>query len=92
MDSVQENLLHTKKTFFAGSDTNAAALYVLDKIMVHEDYNSDTYKNDIAIVKTQNVIVYSERVGPMCLPFRYSTQDFTEEWVTALGWFSQSDN
>ncbi|XP_060519146.1 venom serine protease-like [Cylas formicarius] len=63
-------------------------------------YNVNTYEifpncslintviDDIAIIKTQNQIVFSLYIGPICLPFRYKTSDFVGQLVTALGWGS----
>ncbi|KAF2903823.1 hypothetical protein ILUMI_02349 [Ignelater luminosus] len=71
-----------------GADTASAALYILDHLEVHPYFNSQKQENDIAIVKTQNIINFSRNVGPVCLPFRYSNYDFTGFTVTALGWGS----
>ncbi|XP_060520696.1 venom serine protease 34-like [Cylas formicarius] len=43
---------------------------------------------DIAIIQTQNQIVFSLYIGPICLPLRYKTSDFVGQLVTALGWGS----
>lgn len=51
----------------------------------HPNYNSTTQWNDIALVKTQLQIQFSLRVGPVCLPFRYTTENFDAQTVTALG-------
>lgn len=70
----------------SGTDTASAALYVLEKIEAHPDYSSTTEENDIALIKTQRNIDFNSDVGPICLPFRYSTASFTDSSVTALGW------
>lgn len=69
-----------------GEDTAAAALYVLEKFDIHPNYDVNTATNDIAIIKTQKHIKFSYDVGPVCLPFRYSSLSFTGETVTVLGW------
>lgn len=69
----------------AGQDTAAAALYEINNFIVHPDYVAQTLENDVAIVKTKKTIVFSSDVGPICLPFRYASNDFTGVDVTALG-------
>lgn len=54
-------------------------------ITVHPAFNGQTLENDIAVVKTTEAMVFSSRVGPICLPFRYSTETFDGLSVTALG-------
>lgn len=68
-----------------GADTASAALYILEHLEIHPYFNSQRQENDIAIVKTQNIIGFSRNVGPVCLPFRYSNYDFTGFTVIALG-------
>lgn len=74
-----------KHTVFAGSDTTAAALYAISDFIVHPDYVLKTLENDIAVVKTVKQIRFSRDVGPVCLPFKYASYDYTEADVTVLG-------
>lgn len=53
---------------------------------MHPYYDEVTKQNDIAVVKTQQVIEFNLNVGPVCLPFRYASTSFTGATVTALGW------
>lgn len=53
---------------------------------MHPYYDDHTKQNDIAVLKTQQFITFSLDVGPVCLPFRYSSTSFTGASVTALGW------
>ncbi|GBM89517.1 Suppressor of tumorigenicity 14 [Araneus ventricosus] len=43
------------------------------QLILHPDFNEDVYDNDIAIVKFQPDVIYSERIQPICLPTRNST-------------------
>lgn len=70
---------------FIGTDTDASALYRVASITSHPNFNNFTLENDIAVVRTTEEIQFSSRVGPMCLPFRYSTETFEGLFVTALG-------
>ncbi|KAJ8963445.1 hypothetical protein NQ318_018925 [Aromia moschata] len=69
-----------------GGDTPAAALYRIQSYDIHPQYESKTYQNDLAILRTTGAMNFSIYVGPACLPFRYSTFDFQGVTVTALGW------
>ncbi|XP_018566053.1 venom serine protease-like [Anoplophora glabripennis] len=70
----------------AGGDTTTAALYRVTAYEMHPDYNTTTQANDIAILRTDRPIVFSIYVGPVCLPFRFTSFDFYGQTVTALGW------
>ncbi|XP_017784093.1 PREDICTED: venom serine protease-like [Nicrophorus vespilloides] len=69
-----------------GTETTHAALYTLEKFVSHPSYNNRTNRNDIAILKTQNVMEFGESVGPVCLPFRYTNRNFIGTSLTVLGW------
>lgn len=71
--------------FVAGTDTNATALYRITSMTLHPDFNNVSLENDVAVVKTETTVVFSAYVGPVCLPFRYATKDFTGDSATALG-------
>ncbi|KAK4884987.1 hypothetical protein RN001_001258 [Aquatica leii] len=70
----------------SGTDTASAALFLLEDFIAHPDYNLTSRENDIAVVKTEKTIPFGGDVGPVCLPFRYSTSDFIGRTVIALGW------
>lgn len=60
-------------------------LYRISAFIPHSEYDNNTYANDIAVVRTERSIEFSKNVGPICLPFRYSTRDFTGDNVVVLG-------
>ncbi|XP_066140920.1 venom serine protease-like [Euwallacea fornicatus] len=70
----------------AGEDTPYSALYYVSDYLIHPSYNTATYVNDIAIIKTDSQIIFSNYVGPVCLPFRYYLADFVAQTGTILGW------
>jgi len=40
----------------------------VDSIFVHEDYNGNTFENDVSVIKTVNAIAIDINVGPICAP------------------------
>lgn len=69
-----------------GADTPFAALYRAQTVYVHPKFNAEKQLNDIAIVKTEKKILFSLKVNPVCLPFRFTTYNFSGQNVTLLGW------
>ena len=47
--------------------SNLQKVYV-EKIIIHEDYNSTFVNNDIAILKLKTSLIFNDRVQPACLP------------------------
>lgn len=74
-----------------GSDTTSAKLYKIVETIIHPDYVNEKQGNDIALVKVGDEgVSFEKNVGPVCLPFRYITDSFTGERVSALGWGTTS--
>ncbi|XP_050543038.1 venom serine protease-like isoform X2 [Daktulosphaira vitifoliae] len=69
-----------------GNDTDSARLLVVTEIYMHPFFNMSSRTHDLAIVETHEVIPFSSKVGPACLPFRYIDKDFVGETVEVLGW------
>jgi hypothetical protein len=44
--------------------------YNLASMKYHENYNTKTYENDIAILKLERPVTFSRSVYPICLPPR----------------------
>lgn len=70
-----------------GAETNSTKLFRVEEIIVHAefDFNSASSLYDIAVVKTERIIVFTMDVGPACLPFRYYEDSFTNQTVEILG-------
>ncbi|XP_046827166.1 venom serine protease-like [Vespa crabro] len=66
------------------NNTKTTRLYLIDDIIVHPNYRPKL--NDLAVIKLQKRLEYSMRIGPACLPFYYTWQNFTGTVVTAVGW------
>ncbi|XP_045472090.1 venom serine protease 34-like [Harmonia axyridis] len=69
-----------------GADTPYSKNYDLDKFIINPDWDAKKQKNDIALLKTKLDIEFSVYVGPVCLPFKNSDNNFDYELVTLLGW------
>ncbi|KAH1015089.1 hypothetical protein HUJ05_012867, partial [Dendroctonus ponderosae] len=69
-----------------GADTQSSGVYNMNGYVVHPDYQSSTQKNDISIVQVKTQIIFSAKVGPVCLPFRYSFRTMSGEPVLLIGW------
>ncbi|XP_076628671.1 venom serine protease 34 [Colletes latitarsis] len=69
-----------------GKETNATKLYRIKKATMHPNYFRKSFLNDIAVVELHGNIVYSNEVGPACLPFQHSPDTFGGSYVDILGW------
>ncbi|XP_017774228.1 PREDICTED: venom serine protease 34-like [Nicrophorus vespilloides] len=71
-----------------GTETSYSRIYLLSNIIVNTNYNesADYTMYDVALVKTQQDIVFSIAVGPVCLPFKFYYQSFAGDVATILGW------
>lgn len=54
-----------------GADTKYSSLYKASSIIRHEQYNTNTKANDIALLLTTSNIIWYRGVAPACLPFNY---------------------
>lgn len=66
------------------------AVYAVNRFIEHPSYSNTTNLNDIGLVESKTSIVWSRAVAPVCLPFFYTTADFSGSTVTATGWGSTS--
>jgi trypsin len=73
-----------KQTNVTGNDTNAAKFLRTESFKLHPLYDSVTQENDIAVVRVSQDIEFNLKVGPVCLPFRFSTTAVGTK-VTVLG-------
>ncbi|CAK9795048.1 Venom serine protease 34 [Anthophora quadrimaculata] len=71
-----------------GADTNATVLHRVIKAIIHPNYVQAGGMNDIAMLKTENTILFGNQVGPACLPFQHSPDTFGGSFVNLLGWGS----
>lgn len=77
-------------------ETFATQRYDLDALILHEDFSqaSGQPKNDIAMLKTRTAIVWSQHVGPACLPLQPGEDvqklPLAGHQVVAAGWGTTS--
>uniref|UniRef100_A0A182WDZ8 Peptidase S1 domain-containing protein n=1 Tax=Anopheles minimus TaxID=112268 RepID=A0A182WDZ8_9DIPT len=71
-----------------GTDTTYSVIMLVSTFTPHPSYNPTAKTNDIALVRTTNTIVFNPGVGRVCLPFRFSTSNFDNVRLSALGWGS----
>ncbi|XP_020282728.1 venom serine protease 34-like [Pseudomyrmex gracilis] len=69
-----------------GAESNATQLYTVFKFVLHPLYNNETLENDIAVIRVNSIISFSEEVGPVCLPFQHQSDSFAGNFVDLLGW------
>lgn len=56
-------------------DDENEAIYEVEMIIAHHKYESETYHNDIALIKLAKPIKFSRFILPACLP----EQEFAEK-------------
>ncbi|CAH2097813.1 unnamed protein product [Euphydryas editha] len=69
-----------------GADSPATQIFRVESYLIHPRYTPSNYDYDIAIVEIAGEMVYSDYVGPVCLPFKFANYDFAGSRVTATGW------
>lgn len=70
---------------------SSSAGNTVQKVISHENFNIGTYQNDIALLKLNTPLTFTERVRPVCLPntgVDLSTPG--QAWIT--GWGTKSSN
>ena len=76
-----------------GSEANYAEggnTYDADEIIIHPDYNSNTYNNDIALIKLENPISFNNSAQPVLLMCDSQVEQGVQEpgemsWITGWG-------
>lgn len=66
------------------SHTNDPSLQLIDEIIIHEDYPDDL--NDLAIVKLNKPVLFTETVRPVCLPSDSNSTRMFDKQVVITGW------
>lgn len=68
-----------------GSEGNLELLMVITEVYIHPLFESSSFAHDLAIVETHEVIPFSSKVGPACLPFKHVYKDFVGETIKVFG-------
>jgi Trypsin len=69
-----------------GNETKFTVLHRIASYISHPAFSSNTNANDIALIRTQNVMTFSEGVQPACLPFKFRGVSLVNQTVQGLGW------
>ncbi|EFX87124.1 hypothetical protein DAPPUDRAFT_312683 [Daphnia pulex] len=55
-------------------------------VTVHEEFDSITHYNDIAILTLESPVVFTSAISPVCLPPAGSSELYLNQMATAKGW------
>ncbi|XP_022164940.1 venom serine protease-like [Myzus persicae] len=69
-----------------GSDGDPSLLVVVTEMYIHPLFEKLSIAHDLAIVETHEVIPFSSKVGPVCLPFKHVYNDFVGDTIRVFGW------
>lgn len=68
-----------------GSDGDLASLIMITEVYIHPLFESSSFAYDLAIVEAHEVITFSSKVGPACLPFKHVYKDFVGDTIKVFG-------
>ena len=68
-----------------GAVSTVRQIHDVASIFIHEDYNSRTMENDIAVIKTVLDIVMVIQVQPICAPDPTNTYHYSKSQVAGWG-------
>jgi len=58
---------------------------VAERIFLHEQYNTDTQENDIAIIRLSKPVTISDKINVICLPGPEALSTNQTVWITGWG-------
>lgn len=58
----------------------------IESLIMHEDFEPPRFENDLAILKLERPVEYSESIGPVCLPYNLSTRNIDAKTAYITGW------
>lgn len=69
------------------NDITHKNLFSIRKILLHNDFNPNTYKNDIALIQLNRSVIQSDTIQMLCLP-RFTSYIYppVNSTVIAIGW------
>ncbi|XP_042229001.1 trypsin II-P29-like [Homarus americanus] len=68
------------------SNTKFTQHIAVAKKIVHENYNSVTVDNDIALLQLTRPVIYNAGIKPICLPCKFTSYKMNGEKGTVSGW------
>lgn len=72
------------KAYYMSTERLKGEYVYVDKIRIHTDYASRTYRNDIALMTVETPLQFSRYTKPVCVPTSYV--NVTDTRVTVPGW------
>lgn len=57
------------------------------RVIVHRDYNAQTFENDIALLELESAVEYAPHIVPICLPEDNENFVGVNGWVTGYNTF-----
>jgi len=96
---ISKNYILTAAHCVDGSYASGMSVYVgghargsgdvkkVSKVIEHENYNSRTYDNDIALLKLEDELTFTDEITPICLP---SSDAVVGTTCTVTGWGTTS--
>ncbi|MGA5195415.1 serine protease [Streptomyces exfoliatus] len=73
-----------------GTDSPHAVLATPDRLLPHPEYDPDTQRNDIALVRLAEPVALNRHVRPIALPAAYAHGSFDDTQVEVPGWGTTS--
>ena len=73
-----------------GSSSPAQELRKIDAVYIREDFDEETYNNDIAVVSMERSVQFTAFIRPLCLP--EINEDYAGSVGTIIGWGRLSHN
>lgn len=62
------------------------------RVVRHLGFNSNTFRNDIAILTLESPVTFTSSVSPVCLPALGSNDKYINQTATILGWGTTQQN
>ncbi|KAF2881991.1 hypothetical protein ILUMI_24172 [Ignelater luminosus] len=90
----EHNVKTEEDCFNSGDCADSPVNIEIQKTVVHEDYNPDDHRSDIALLRLKHKVVYTEFIKPICLPLSSELQNNTFTGLTGVvaGWGKTEDN
>ncbi|XP_076332207.1 serine protease grass-like isoform X2 [Tachypleus tridentatus] len=58
----------------------------LESLITHENFEPLRFENDLAILKLERPVEYSDSISPVCLPYNLSTKNIDAKTAYITGW------
>ena len=81
--------LHVRNEVSEGVLKNS---HKISEMTIHKKYDRKTAENDIALLKLDKVVIFSEKILPICLPDLNSKEDYLNRDALIVGWGRNTNN